>query len=117
MEDKEIDIVKATRGKVHGCLGMTLNFQKKGAVKIKMLDCLKSMADNFTGKLKEKVTTPAAEHLLKADENCKRLNEQRAKEFHDVVAQGSCVSKQSRADAHPTLAFVCTRVKNPDKDN
>ena len=34
-KDKEIGVMKATRGKVHECLEMTLDFQKKGAVKFK----------------------------------------------------------------------------------
>ena len=66
-EDEEVGKMKATRGKVHEHLGMTLDFQKKGAVKIKMLDCVESMADDFARKLKEKVTKQAAEHLQKGE--------------------------------------------------
>ena len=96
---------------------MTLDFQKKRAVKIKMLDCIKSMADDSTRKLKEKATAPVAEHLLKVDENCKKLERQRAKEFHNMVAQRLHVIKQSRADIQPAMAFMCTRVKDPDEDD
>ena len=116
-EDKENGIVKATRGKVHECLGMTLDFQKKGAVKIKMLCSVKSMAENFAGKLKEKVTTPAVEHLLKVNLDCEKLDEQRAKECHCVAARGLHVSQRSRADVEPTMAHVCTRVSDPDEDD
>ena len=57
---KEIGVMKATRGKVHKHLGITLDFEKKGSVKIKMTDHIESMVKDFTGKLKEKATTPAA---------------------------------------------------------
>ena len=71
---------------------MTLDFQKKGAVKIKMTDCVESMVKDFAGKLKENATTPAAEHLLKVNLDCKKLDEQRAKEFHNMAARGLHVS-------------------------
>ena len=37
-ETKEIGKIKPSRGKVHNYLGMTLDFDTKGVVKIKILD-------------------------------------------------------------------------------
>ena len=82
-----------------------------------MTDCVESMVKDFTGKLKEKATTPVAEHLLKVNPDCEKLDEQRAKEIHNVAAQGLHVSKQSETNVQPTMALVCTRVKDPDEDN
>ena len=57
------------------------------------------------------------EHSLKVNPDCEKLDEQRAKEFHNVVAQGSHVSQRSRADIQPATAFVCTKVSDPDEDD
>ena len=82
-----------------------------------MTDCVESMVKDFTGKLREKVTTPAAEHSLKVNPDCEKLDEQRAKEFHNMVAQGLHVSQGSGANIQPVIAFMCTRASDPDEDD
>ena len=44
--------MKATRGNVHDCLGMTFRF-KDGKAKIDMLECLKNVLKEFSIKSKE----------------------------------------------------------------
>eukprot|EP00957_Ditylum_brightwellii_P086682 6596091-Ditylum_brightwellii.AAC.1 len=51
-----------TRGKVHNYLGMTIDFTKKGKVKISMVDYLKEVIEDFPEELSGCVATPAADH-------------------------------------------------------
>ncbi|CAJ1937480.1 unnamed protein product [Cylindrotheca closterium] len=53
--------VTCTRGRVHTYLGMTLDYSKKGKLKIRMDDYVQRMLDEFSVKLKEddKQETPA----------------------------------------------------------
>ena len=50
--------VKATRGKVHEYLGMTLDFSDPGKVSINMTDYVASMVDDFSLKLGKSDTAP-----------------------------------------------------------
>ena len=50
--------VKATRGKVHEYLGMTLDFSDPGKVSINMTDYVASMVDDFSVKLEKNLTLP-----------------------------------------------------------
>ncbi|CAJ1967284.1 unnamed protein product [Cylindrotheca closterium] len=58
--------VTCTRGRVHTYLGMTLDYSKKGKLKIRMDDYVQRMLDEFSVKFKEddKQETPAGNNLL-----------------------------------------------------
>ena len=57
--------------------------------------------------------TPSTD-IFKKD-NSKRLEKNRAEIFHTYVAKGLFVSKRARPDIHPTIAGLCTRVKDPNE--
>lgn len=118
-EDKEIGTMKATRGKAHEHLGVILDFRKKGALKIDMVDCATKMVKDFPVNLADvkEVKTPAAEHLLKVRDAAPKLNEHKAQMFHNMVARGLFVCKRSRGDIQPTIAFLTTRVSKPNEDD
>ena len=84
-----------------------------------MIDYVKKMVEDFPEQeLKKGATTPAAIHLfIKTRDNCKKLSEDKAQMFHNMVARGLFVSKRARADIQPTIAFLCTRVSEPDEDD
>ena len=65
--DEEIGKVKATRGKKHDYLAMTLDYSEKGKVKVDMRNYVKSMIEYFPTKLNENVviSTPACSRVSK----------------------------------------------------
>ena len=64
-----IKAVTCTIGDKHTYLGMTLDFSKKGKVKIRMDEYVQRMLDDFPVKFKEdeKQETPAASNLLEVE--------------------------------------------------
>ena len=67
--------------------------------------------------MKGVAATPAADHLFKVNENPKYIDKDRATLFHHLVAKCLFLCKRSRPDIHPTVAFLTTRVQQPDDDD
>ena len=63
-----------------------------------------------------KAPTPAGEHLFKQGQS-KKLEIKGAEIFHMTVAKGLYVCKRARPDIQPTIAVLCTRVKQPEESN
>jgi hypothetical protein len=88
-----------SRGKIHKYLGMTLDFSVPGQVKITMLDCVDEILAAFD-KAEPKgggtKTSASPDSLFKVDEDCDKLAQAKAVEFHK---------------------FLTTRVHEPDKDD
>jgi hypothetical protein len=98
---------------------MTLDFTVPGQVKVTMLPYVKEIVDDFTeqsGDL-ETATTPAAEYLFKIDNNAVKLSEEMGKVFHSFVAKCLLLTKRARPDIRTAVAFLTTRVKQPDEDD
>jgi hypothetical protein len=105
--------VKLHRGKIHDYLGMELDYSEVNKVKIGMIKYVKNMLEDFPEKLKDK--TPAGDDLFKKGQG-KMLETERAEGYHTmVVAKGLFLCKRSRPDIQPTIAVLCTRVKEPNE--
>ena len=115
-EDK-VGKMKITRGKEHTYLGMNLDFSIKGEVKIGMTEYVDDMIDKFSEKITGTVNTPAAENLFQVNETSRKLNNNKAQEFHTIVAKGLFLCKRARPDIQTTIAFLTTRVREPDEDD
>ena len=110
--------LSVTRGKVHEYLGMTIDYTSDGCVSF-------IMKDYVTELLKERpndmdagaATTPAASHLFQINENCTKLDPEKADLFHHLVAKLLYLAKRSRPDILTATSFLCTRVKGPDLDD
>ena len=111
--DDEIGRVTATRGKQHEYLGMKLDYETDGEVKVDMRHYIDDMLKQFKHPLKKGYKTPANDNLFKVNEKSPRLSREKAEEFHTTVARALFLSKRARPDIQPTVAFLCTRVKNP----
>ena len=61
--------------------------------------------------------TPASEFLFKTREDVKVLPEKQVAIFHTFVVKNLFASKHAWPDISVAVAFLCTRVKNPDEDN
>lgn len=107
-----------TRGKIHDYLGMTLDFSKDGKVQVDMTryvaEILAEVDDEITGGT---APTPAATYLFDVNEECDKLDQRRSEIFHHTVAKMLFLCKRARPDIQTAVAFLCTRVKAPDKDD
>ena len=106
-----------SRGKRHRYLGMTLDYSKKGKVIIDMMDYTKETHDIFPEDLSGKISTPANKHLFNVRDDAEKLEEGQRQTFHTIVSRSLFLVKQGRPGLQPTVAFVCTRVKEADLDN
>jgi hypothetical protein len=109
-----------SRGKIHKYLGMTLDYTVCGQVKITMFDYVKEILTAFD-KAESKgggtKTSAVPDSLFKVDESCVKLAENKAVEFHNLVAKTLYVTKRARLDTCTSIAFLTTRVREPDKDD
>jgi hypothetical protein len=109
-----------SRGNVHKYLGMTLDYTVHGQVKITMIDYVDEIltafdkADPKGGGTK---TSAASENLFRIDEECEKLQPNKAVEFHNLVAKTLYATKCARPDTCTAIAFLMTRVQAPDKDD
>ena len=111
----EFKDVTFTRGKVHTYLGMTLDFNSAGKVKVRMDDYVDRMIEEFPIKFKEseRQETPAGTNLLEEGKGAK-LDKKRHEIFHSYVAKALFLSKRARLDIAPTVAILASRVQSPN---
>ena len=55
--------------------------------------------------------------LFKIDDDCEKLSESKKKDFHTVVAKTLYATKRARPDTCTAIAYLTTRVREPDKDD
>jgi hypothetical protein len=66
---------------------------------------------------RKRVATGAPNDLFKIDEDAVKLDQARAKAFHNITAKGIYVTKKARPDISLSIAFLTTRVKGPKIDD
>jgi hypothetical protein len=109
-----------SRGNVHKYLGMTLEYTVRCQVKITMFDYVNEIltafdkADPKGGGMK---SSAAPDILFKINEDCEKLEQDKAVEFHNLVAKTWYATKRARPDTCTAIAFLTTRVRAPDKDD
>ena len=118
-EDPAIKNMPAHRGKVHEFLGMKFDYSTAGEVTCEMIEYVEKMIKDFDKYFKDmkKVSSPAALHLFQVRENVEKLNKEKAKVFHNMVARGLFLTKRARGDIHTAISFLTTRVQGPDTDD
>jgi hypothetical protein len=111
--------MKVSRGKVHDYLGMTLDYSKRGEVKVTTIDYMKGVIENFPEVITVVAATPATENLfeVRPDESRVLLDEKRGQAFNHATAQLLFASSRARKDMQCAMAFLTTRVKTPDEDD
>jgi hypothetical protein len=92
-----------SRGKIHKYLGMTLDYTVRGQVKITVFDYVDEIKTAFE-------TSAAPYSLFKVDENCEKLKQDKAVEFHNLIAKTLYSTKRARPDTCTAVAFLTTRV-------
>ena len=108
------------RGKIHDYLGMKLDFTTAGQVKISMFSYIDEIIAAFE-KAEPKgdgvKKTAAPENLFRVDKTSEKLSHDKAVEFHNLVAKTLYATKRARPDTCTAIAFLTTRVREPDKDD
>ena len=104
------------RGKIHDYLGMVLDFTNQGRVSIRMKDCIKMLTE-LPEDMEGVATMPAAEHLFKVNDTPTYLSEEEAMFLHHNVAKHLFLCKRAQPDIQTAVAFLSTRVKQPDCDD
>ena len=99
------------RGKLHDYLGMVLDYETKGKVKIDMRVYLETIMSDLPEQYNDLTVTPTVEHLFKINEGCQKLEEKDAMLFHTIVAKLLFLCKRARSDIQTVIAFLATRVK------
>ena len=104
-----------TRGDKHDFLGMQVIF-KDGKVQISMKKHILKAIEIFGEEIHRHASTPAKPQLFQTSD-AKKLDEKRADNFHSVTASLLFISRRCRLDIQTTIAFLCTRVGNPDEED
>jgi hypothetical protein len=109
-----------SRGKIHKYLGMTLDYTVRDQVKITMFDYVNEILTAFD-KAEPKgggtKTSAAPDSIFKVDENCEKLKQDKAVEFHNLVSKTLYSTKRARPDTCTAIVFLTTRVRAPNKDD
>jgi hypothetical protein len=113
---------------VHKYLGMMLDFATSKIVKVTMLKYVDEIIGSWDKACSElddgykavsgrkRIATAAPNDLFKVDEDAVKLDQARAKAFHNIMAKGIYVARRVRLDISLSIAFLTTRVKGPDID-
>jgi hypothetical protein len=114
-EDKKLN---TTRGHLHHHPGMNIDFSTPGSVTFEMTKYIDKIITAFPEKITGVSSTPASNHLFQVRplaEAC-ILPEEQARAYHHSTAQLLFLSRVRR-DIQTTVAFLTTRVKQPDEDD
>jgi hypothetical protein len=112
--------MSVSRGKIHTYLGVTLDYTLQGRVMITMFDYINEIisaydeADPKGGGTK---ISAASENLFRIDDDCKKLDDQKSKQFYNLLAKTLCATKRARPDTCTAVAYLTTRVREPDTDD
>ncbi len=100
-------------------LGMNMEFNKDGTLDVSMFKYLQEVIDNFPEVIRGQAATPAAAHLFKVrdEKEAQPLKEEQVLAFHHTIAQLLFMATRARQDIQTAVAFLTTRVKNPDEDD
>ena len=113
--EKKFGKMSQTRGEDHDFLGMNIMFKHK-KVKVGMKKHILKAINTFSEDITRDAATPATSYLFKTRE-VDKLDEKKAENFHSVVASLLFISRRCRLDIQIAVAFLCTRVSEPDLDD
>ena len=110
------DPMTIVRGRKHEHLGMSLDFSHPGEVEMTVFDHIKKLIDKLPDDMIGEKWTAAPECLFRADgSEAKLLDEDKKELFHTITATTLHSSQRGRPDLQSAVAFLCTRVKEPDE--
>jgi hypothetical protein len=98
---------------------MKLDYSVKGQVSIDMVDYVESMVKGFPEEEMSgaQVKSPWNENLFKVNQSGPSLSKEMEEPFHTTTYQGLFACKRARPDITPAIAYLTTRVRNPNQDD
>ena len=106
------DPLTVTRGKIHECLGMTIDFRTKGRVAFSQHDAIKKFWMSLPEELKGPCRSVLApDNLFKVDAKSTMVNDNLQEQRHAVTAKASQFSQCTRTSLQISTGFHCTRVR------
>ena len=120
--------MKVARGRVHIYSGMTLDFTVDKVVKVTMVSYVSKIIktwdktceesdDGFQQVTRQRIATATPEDLFKVDDDASKLSPAEAKSFRSIIAMMLYVTKRARPDTSLAVAFLTTRVREPNVDD
>jgi hypothetical protein len=107
----------ATTGDVHDYLGITIDYSQKSKVLFTMYDYLEDILEDMPDDMNGTSPTPASDNLFEVDEDSPPLNEKESDFFHRTTARLLFAAKRARPDLQVAIAYLCTRVKSPNRSD
>ena len=104
-------------GKRHDNLGMVLDFTVPGTLEIDMSDYIQVILRDAPANLRGTSTVPAAKHLFTTCLDAPKLSPQEQELFHHPTMQLMYLSQRGRPDICTAVAFLSSRVSNPNQDD
>jgi hypothetical protein len=105
------------RGKIHDYLGMTIDYSEDGKVKFSMPDYVEGILDEAPSEMDGVAMTPAGPSLFTVKADADILDEDNADTYHRFTAKLLYLCKRARPDLQPTVAYLTTRVMEPNVDD
>ena len=104
-------------GKRHDYLGMILDFTTPGILEIDMSDYIQVILQDTPANLRGTSMVPAAKHLFTTRPDAPKISPQEQEIFHHLTMQLMYLSQRGRPDIRTAVAFLSSRVANPDQDD
>ena len=115
--ETDYGVMKVTRGVIHEYLGITFVFAN-GSVQITQIPYIHEVLSEFKDEHPERpAATPAIMSLFTVQKDAKSLDTLMSAKFHRFVAKLLYLTKRARPDIATSVAFLTTRVKQPDEDD
>lgn len=73
--------------------------------------------EKVQSKWRKTKTSATLKNLFKVDNDCTKLNLEKATAFHNIVAKALYITKQVRPDIFVTIAFLTARAQEPDQND
>ena len=98
---------------------MDLDYSEEGVFKVSMIPYIDKIIEDFPELIDKSAPAPHNDYLFKVrdEDEAKYLPEEQAALFHHSVAQLLFLACRARMDIQVAVAFLTTRVRQPDEDD
>ena len=104
-------------GKRHDYLGMILDFTTPEILEINMSDYIQVILQDTPANLQGTSMVPVAKHLFTTRPDAPKISPQEQEIFHHLTMQLMYLSQRGRPNIQTAVAFLSSRVANPDQDD
>ena len=113
---KKFDKMEIVHGNKQTYFGIELQIVDK-KVNMSMKQYLQDCIEDFPKEITNLAKMPATKSLTRLSEVPEPLDDHKRKIFHSILQKLLHVAKQARLDLQVAIGFLCTRARNPNKDD